>query len=253
MYCTKCGKKVNDNDLFCSYCGYEFYRNEITVNKENENKEKVSIGWWFLAFFIPIVGLILFFVKPNPKMKKRLLSGTIIGFITGVISIILVVVIILTSFFNNSYKCVNSEVNDGYEVHQTSILKLFDEKDGIYEGYFVLSSIYTAYYKSDFYSSILDGEAEMKESSSYIGNWAELRNGTIELTIFEMTVKYEFSGEGEEKLKEVYEETFSSVFNQDVVRDLINEKEVTFTFNDNSFQQYVKLNKEDSTFKFTLN
>jgi len=48
---------------------------------------KGSIGWAILGFFIPIVGLILFFVwkKDRPGDAKKALIGGIIGFVVGII------------------------------------------------------------------------------------------------------------------------------------------------------------------------
>ena len=253
MYCTKCGKKVNDGDLFCSSCSYKFYNNINNVNYGEEKKEKASIGWWFLAFFIPVVGIVLFFIyrKTHPGMKKRLLSGTIVGFITGVISTILLIVILLTSFFKNVYKYYGNETGEGVEIHQTCLLKLFDDKDGIYNGYFILSSIYTTYYSSDY--MFFDEEAKIKETATCIGNWAELRNGTIELITFELTLRYDFSGEGEEELKNYYKSGFEIIYGKAIADELISGKEVVISFDDSSYYQYVTLNKEKSTFSFASN
>ena len=253
MYCTKCGKKANDGDIFCSYCGYKFYNNLANINNDKENKDKASVGWWFLAFFIPVVGIILFFIyrKTYTGMKKRLLSGTIVGFITGVISFILLFVILLTSFFKNVYNYSSNEIDEHMEISQTSLLKLFDENDGVYDGYFVLSSIYTVYFSSD--TLLMDGKAKVKETSTCIGNWTELRNGTIELITFELTLKYNFYGEGEKELKSNYKEIFEMAFGDEIAQNLINEKEVVFSFDDTSYFQYVTLNKENSTFSFASN
>ena len=43
----------------------------------------------------------------------------------------------------NVYNYSSNEIDEHMEISQTSLLKLFDENDGVYDGYFVLSSIYT--------------------------------------------------------------------------------------------------------------
>ena len=67
-----------------------------------------------------------------------------------------------------------------------------------------------------------------------------------------MTLKYNFSGEGEEELKSNYKEIFEMAFGDEIAQNLINEKEVVFSFDDTSYFQYVTLNKENSTFSFIL-
>ena len=41
MYCGKCGKQINDNSKFCSYCGYE---NCILKNVSNEKNTNPIIA-----------------------------------------------------------------------------------------------------------------------------------------------------------------------------------------------------------------
>ena len=41
-------------------------------------------------------------------------------------------------------------------------------------------------------------------------------------------------------------------FGDEIAQNLINEKEVVFSFDDTSYFQYVTLNKENSTFSFIL-
>jgi len=38
MYCPKCGKQVEQNDLFCKHCGCKLGGNGTTNRNQNENK-----------------------------------------------------------------------------------------------------------------------------------------------------------------------------------------------------------------------
>jgi predicted nucleic acid-binding Zn ribbon protein len=71
MFCEKCGTQIGDDQRFCSKCVI------------NQVKDKASIGFGILSFFIPLVGLILFLVwkKDAPLKAKFCGIGALIGFI----------------------------------------------------------------------------------------------------------------------------------------------------------------------------
>ena len=71
MFCEACGTQIADGQRFCPKC----------VN--NQIKDKPSIGFAILSFFIPLVGLILFLVwkKDMPIKAKSCGIGALIGFI----------------------------------------------------------------------------------------------------------------------------------------------------------------------------
>lgn len=106
MRCKNCGFETPNNSNFCSHCGtkIDFEDNFInteevkeikeepkTVTKEDLIKEqypdidlsKASILWYFLGFFVPMAGIVLFFVflykKPDLAFKAR--RGALHGFI----------------------------------------------------------------------------------------------------------------------------------------------------------------------------
>lgn len=48
MYCSKCGKKINEDSKFCNFCGYELSANSNTISENKswyeltqENKDKL--------------------------------------------------------------------------------------------------------------------------------------------------------------------------------------------------------------------
>lgn len=45
MYCTKCGNKLEENNLFCTKCGAKINRNQNNNINENASKEiEISEG-----------------------------------------------------------------------------------------------------------------------------------------------------------------------------------------------------------------
>ncbi len=94
MYCSKCGKMVDDGASFCPHCGSSLNGNG-NVQQNNGSSGNVqdtgSIGWAFLGFFFPLIGLILFLcwkdtAPLNAKMAgKGALIGVIVEVVLGII------------------------------------------------------------------------------------------------------------------------------------------------------------------------
>ena len=91
-YCSRCGKELLDDAIFCTGCGcavdpsIRFVRNE---------EDKVSVWLCVLAFIFPIFGLIYWVIKREETPKKANAVG-----ITALISWVMSIVSsIITSFF----------------------------------------------------------------------------------------------------------------------------------------------------------
>lgn len=132
MYCEKCGSKNSENATFCTNCGNKLSNSEpndqvlesstlvdnnvnnvqnsnVVTNEEepvynNVNNAQTNVvtepegskfGWGVLGFFVPLVGLILFFTwkKDRPKSSKAAGIGALVSVILKVISIIVVFMI----------------------------------------------------------------------------------------------------------------------------------------------------------------
>lgn len=114
MFCSKCGKEVSDDSLYCESCGSRVgnttgyqnseyqntgYKNTGYQNTDYQNTgyqyqnmgpaklDKNSIGLNILSFFIPIVGLVLYLVnrKTSPIKAKGIGIWALVGFIVNVI------------------------------------------------------------------------------------------------------------------------------------------------------------------------
>lgn len=116
MYCKKCGKKNDNNSIYCNYCGVQIIDNsdEIIVEKVDNTKTNglalagfiVSIVSLFFSFWgmTPLVGLILSIVgysnikKTNENGKGFAIAGIIIASISLLISFIALFFVFLFAF-----------------------------------------------------------------------------------------------------------------------------------------------------------
>lgn len=121
MFCRKCGTENSAGNAFCPKCGEKFDTitsettntapvTETPVSEQpvyvestpasySEPAEKNTALWLVLGLFVPIVGIILFFVwlKKKPQSSKNSLIGAIIGI---VISILLTVLLFALGFLS---------------------------------------------------------------------------------------------------------------------------------------------------------
>ena len=79
MYCSKCGKEVNNEAVVCIHCGCAIENKKTSITNQNDAP---STGFAVLGFLIPLVGLILYLVnkdtsplKANPLEKAHLLDS----------------------------------------------------------------------------------------------------------------------------------------------------------------------------------
>lgn len=139
MYCSKCGKLLNEDDKFCSKCGELINKSSDNFSTENvverneesnystfnqninnsnpytyvkEKKEKANPVLVIVSFLIPIIGLIIFIVNKNDKKRTANACGVaaLIGFI---ISLILSIVGV-GFFFYKMYYRPNDYLNNYY-------------------------------------------------------------------------------------------------------------------------------------------
>ncbi len=79
MYCSHCGNEISDKAAVCVRCG-------VAVGKRPQAEGQVSSGWWWLGFFIPLAGLLIwiFTNDTEPVKAKRAGLGALVGVITSV-------------------------------------------------------------------------------------------------------------------------------------------------------------------------
>ena len=86
MFCPFCGRQIDDKADVCLGCG-----RTVANVRVNAQRDSDSFGWWWLGFFFPLIGFILWCVwtGETPLRAKRAGWGALIGAITSVALVIL--------------------------------------------------------------------------------------------------------------------------------------------------------------------
>ena len=80
MYCSNCGKEINDQAVICVHCGCSV---TAKTGTQLPDYDKGGIGWGILGFLFPLVGFILYlaFLGNRPKSAKSAGAGALLGII----------------------------------------------------------------------------------------------------------------------------------------------------------------------------
>lgn len=147
MICNKCNAPVNEGEKFCPGCG-----NDLTINPpiqgevnspavsqpvgSNENvnvgatinnissQDKVNIWLVILSWFIPLAGLIIFFVQKKSSPKTAKASG-LCALISAILSIIITVACFALVF--STFNIVKNEAKDNMDTMIEDVLDKADE------------------------------------------------------------------------------------------------------------------------------
>ena len=99
MYCSHCGKEINDDAAVCIHCG-------VPVAKARKTAAEDTFNWFalvgfVLAFLFPIAGLVCSIIARKQCEEKGqeggslALAGLIISIVSIVIAVIAVVITVL--------------------------------------------------------------------------------------------------------------------------------------------------------------
>lgn len=96
MYCPNCGREINMQADICLGCG-----RSIKSFKKAQLNDSNSAGWWWLGFFLPLVGFILWIVwtGDTPMRAKRVGWGALVGAIVSVALVVLIYIAIFAFAF----------------------------------------------------------------------------------------------------------------------------------------------------------
>lgn len=102
MYCSNCGKELNDNAVICPGCGVPTGKNGIPAQ---EKMNVLAIVGFVLAFFIPVAGLICSIIGKNKadeyggNGKSLATAGIAISIVEIAIALLCVVFLFAIPFF----------------------------------------------------------------------------------------------------------------------------------------------------------
>lgn len=122
MYCPKCGTKLNEHGI-CPNCGTDTNNKNSNIN----NSDTGSVGWWFLGFFIPIAGLVLYFVFKSDNKPKNAHKVGWGALISAILSVVLMILVLLFTFFVLYKLDANSEASEA--CHSYCSDGTYNEKD----------------------------------------------------------------------------------------------------------------------------
>ena len=98
-YCSNCGNQINYGADVCLNCG----KSQINTiqNVRLVQNDSSSTGFWCLGFFIPLAGLILYFVwkDDKPLKAKSAGQGALISIVIGIIFYIIYIFFLLYAFY----------------------------------------------------------------------------------------------------------------------------------------------------------
>lgn len=130
MFCPKCGKEMINNG--CPNCGYvinqttqyppqnNIYPPEYTAPQQPyipEKPDKSSVGLNILSFFVPIFGIIWYFVKKSerPKEAKGTLKTAIVSIVVNLVIAMVLTVLMFIGLFVGFGAIADAETPRLYE------------------------------------------------------------------------------------------------------------------------------------------
>lgn len=87
MFCSKCGAQIPDNSKWCSSCGQPIQVDPPTVAQKSTNADEPNILLNILSLIIPLIGILVYFLKKNETPRKAKACGlwALAGFICNLI------------------------------------------------------------------------------------------------------------------------------------------------------------------------
>lgn len=141
MFCNKCQNQVQEGSKFCPFCGNALMVEPLDNNSEsvvvsnvvqgnNFDADKVNIWLVILSWFVPIVGLVVFFVKKSSSPKTAKASGicALISFCLNIVVLFFLVIVFLnftTVVYNQSDDIIDDAINTTEVFEET----IFEETD----------------------------------------------------------------------------------------------------------------------------
>ena len=103
LKCPYCGKKLYNDDVYCSNCKRNVYYH-LNPDKKRKVSNRDKLIWIFLGVLCPIFGIIFFFIwyKKEKENSKFMLVGSLFNIGSSVMHVFLVLAINLSIILNRS-------------------------------------------------------------------------------------------------------------------------------------------------------
>ncbi len=95
MFCPYCGRPIDEKADVCLGCGCS-----VQTIKNKSHNDSGSVGWWWLGFFFPLIGFILWCVwtGTSPQKARRAGWGALVGVIVSVVLTVIIYVAYIALF-----------------------------------------------------------------------------------------------------------------------------------------------------------
>ena len=95
FFCDKCHKNINEDSNYCPFCGSVLNVDVSSSAVESKvDRDKINIWFVILSWFVPLVGVLVFFIKKETAPRTAKASG-----LCALISFILNLLVIFFMFF----------------------------------------------------------------------------------------------------------------------------------------------------------
>lgn len=87
-YCKNCGSEISEFANNCPECGAPQEKKQAPAQSGSYGLDNPSFGWGLLAFCLPLVGIILYFVWQNerPRTASMMLKVALISIAISIVS-----------------------------------------------------------------------------------------------------------------------------------------------------------------------
>ncbi len=75
MFCTNCGKEIDANARFCSYCSTPINENNYSVPAHSPTKNKKMHGTTMVSLFLAIANAPILFIIRMMNLESRVETG----------------------------------------------------------------------------------------------------------------------------------------------------------------------------------
>ena len=203
MYCVKCGNKIDENQKYCTSCGY----NQEKATNNNNNNDTSNVGLNIVGFLWPLIGLVIFLCikDTTPKKAKKIGKWALIGLIAKIITAIISFILLITfaAFVetedenNYKYDFYDSDTHEDYKHNFYDDNNELDDFIDAIEYYNLLATkqFYEDAYTNKELTDVCYDIKDLEKTNYYFGSIeAKVENNKLKTIIWLTDYKYSING-----------------------------------------------------------